>query len=89
MRMGRHSFTGRRSTWNREVGIVPRSTGNRFKRIPRKQVTVSHDIIIPGHCIMGIPGHCTIIIPGHCLFWLHTMRLVGIGIVYPVETALM
>ena len=38
---------------------------------------------------MIIPGHCIIIIPGHCLFWFHTMRLVGIGIVNPMETALM
>ena len=53
------------------------------------RITVLHDIIIPGHCIMIIPGHCVIINPGHCLSWLYTMRLVGMGIVYPVETALM
>ena len=104
--MRRHGITGRRRAWNREAGIIPGSTGNRFKRIPVKRVTVSHDItiipghcimiipghciiIIPGHCIMIIPGHCIIIIPGHCLFWFHTMRLLGVGIMYPVETALM
>ena len=53
------------------------------------RITVLHDIIIPGHCIMIIPGHCIIISPGHCLSWLYTMRLVGIGIVYPVEKAFM
>ena len=87
--MHRHRITGRRSTWNREVGIVSGSTGNRRKRIPGKRVTVFHNIIIPGHCIMVILGHCITFIPGHCLLWFHTMRLVGIGIVYPVETTLM
>ena len=53
------------------------------------RITVLHDIIIPGHCIMIIPGHCVIINPGHCLSGRYTRRLVWMRIVYPVETAFM
>ena len=84
-----HIFAWRRSTWEREVRVIPRSTGNCFKRPARTRITVLHDIIIPGHCIMIIPGHCVIITPGHCLSGRYTRRLVGMRIVYPVETAFM
>ena len=82
--MQTHSITRRRSTGNWEAGIIPGSTGNRVKSIPGNQVTAFYGVI-PGHYI--IPGHC--IIPGRCLFWFHAMRLVGIGIMDPMQTALM
>ena len=72
---------GEESTWEREVRVIPRSTGNCFKRLVRTRTTVLHDIIIPGHCI--------IITPGHCLSGRYTRWLVGMRIVYPVETAFM
>ena len=84
-----HIFAWRRSTWEREVRVIPRSTGNCFKRLACTRITVLHDIIIPGHCIMSIPGHCVIITPGHCLSGRYTRWLVRMRIVYPVETAFM
>ena len=63
-------ITGRRSTGSLITGIIPGSTGNGGKGIPGNRVTVFH---------------CTIIIPGHCCFGFHAMRLVGIGIMDPME----
>ena len=71
--------SGRFELYHEALGIVSRGS----------RITVLHDIIIPGHCIMIIPGHCVIIIPGHCLSGRYTRWLVGMRIVYPVETAFM
>ena len=71
-----HIFAWRRSTWEREVQVIPRSTGNGFKRTSRMRFTVLYDIIILGHCI--------IINLGHCLSGLYTRRLVGKRVVDPI-----
>ena len=76
-----HIFAWGRSTWKWEVGVIPRSTGNCFKRTSRMRFTVLYDIIILGHCIMIILGHCVIINLGHCLSGLYKMRLVGTRVV--------
>ena len=67
-----YRITGRRSTGNCIIGIVPIRTGNGVKGIPGNRVTVFH-----------------VIIPGHCFSWFHAMRLVGVGIMDPMETTLM
>ena len=68
-----HRITGRRSTGSSIAGIIPGSTGNGVKGIPGNRVTVLHCVIIPGHCFS----------------WFHAMRLVGVGIMDPMETTLM
>ena len=68
-----HRITGR-STGSLITGIIPGSTGNGVKGIPGNRVTVLH---------------CVIIIPGHCFSWFHAMKLVGVGIMDPMETTLM